>query len=146
MKSGNIKELNFCRPLKMIENIKNLIPKDKNDLFTAEKLKHYSYDDLKEIIPNLLEWLQDINWPVAKPVSDYLESIHDKITAELLSILKSNEDEVWKYWIITIFGPITQNPIIKNQIIRIATSPTENEMTEEVDEVAKEIVNNRNWK
>jgi hypothetical protein len=130
----------------MIENIQDLIPKNKGDLSTAEKLKNYSYEDLKEIIPNLLEWLQDLNWPVAKPVSEYLESIHDKMTTELLAILKSNEDEVWKYWIITIFGPITESPVIKNEIIRIAASPTKNERIEEVDEVAKEIMTRRNWK
>ncbi len=129
-----------------MENIRDLIPKSKGDLSTAEKLTNYSYEELKEIIPNLLEWLQDMNWPVAKPVSEYLESINDKITTELLSILKSNDDEVWKYWIITIFGPITQSPIIKNEIIRTATSPTENEIIEEVDKVAKGIVNSRNWK
>lgn len=130
----------------MMENIRDLIPKNKGDLSTAEKLTNYSYEELKEIIPNLLEWLQDMNWPVAKPVSEYLESINDKITTELLSILKSNDDEVWKYWIITIFGPITQSPIIKNEIIRIATYPTENEIIEEVHQVAKGIVNSRNWK
>ncbi|WP_333596898.1 DUF5071 domain-containing protein [Chryseobacterium flavum] len=130
----------------MIENIKDLIPKDKSDLFTAEKLKHYSYDDLKEIIPDLLEWLQDMNWPVAKTVSEYLLSINDKITSELLPILKSNKDEVWKYWIITVFGPVTQCPVIKNEIIRIAVSPTKNEKIEEVHEVAQEIMNSRNWK
>jgi len=129
-----------------MENIRDLIPKNKGDLSTAEKLTNYSYEELKEIIPNLLEWLQDMNWPVAKPVSEYLESINDKITTELLSILKSNDDEVWKYWIITIFGPITQSPIIKNEIIRIATYPTENEIIEEVHQVAKGIVNSRNWK
>lgn len=129
-----------------MENIRDLIPKNKGDLSTAEILTNYSYEELKEIIPNLLEWLQDMNWPVAKPVSEYLESINDKITTELLSILKSNDDEVWKYWIITIFGPITQSPIIKNEIIRIATSPTENEIIEELHQVAKGIVNSRNWK
>ncbi len=129
-----------------MENIRDLIPKNKGDLSTAEKLTNYSYEELKEIIPNLLEWLQDMNWPVAKPVSEYLESINDKITTELLSILKSNDDEVWKYWIITIFGPITQSPIIKNEIIRIATYPTENEIIEEVHQVANGIVNSRNWK
>jgi hypothetical protein len=129
-----------------MENIRDLIPKNKGDLSTAEILTNYSYEELKEIIPNLLEWLQDMNWPVAKPVSEYLESINDKITTELLSILKSNDDEVWKYWIITIFGPITQSPIIKNEIMRIATSPTENEIIEEVHQVAKGIVNSRNWK
>lgn len=87
-----------------------------------------------------------MNWPVAKTVSEYLLSINDKITSELLPILKSNKDEVWKYWIITVFGPVTQCPVIKNEIIRIAVSPTKNEKIEEVHEVAQEIMNSRNWK
>ena len=125
---------------------KNLIPKDKGDIETAEKLKNYSYEDLKEIIPDLLEWLQDLNWPVAKPVSECLESINDKITTELLSILKSHDDEIWKYSIVTIFGPITKSPIIQKEIMRIANLPTKNEINEEVSEIAMEIVKNREWK
>lgn len=128
-------------------NVENLIPKGKSDIETAEKLKNYSYEEVKEIIPNLLEWLQDLNWPVAKPVVEYLESINENITEELLPILKSeNIDEEWKYWIVTIFGPITESYEIQKAILRIANSPTENEINHEVNEIAKEILTKRDWK
>lgn len=129
----------------MIENVKDLIPKDKHDLETAIQLKNYSYQELKEIIPNLLEWLQDINWPVAKPVSDYLQSIHNEITDELLLVLKS-DDGAWKYWIVTFFGLVIENSLIQKEILRIAHFPTKNEKIEEVDLIALEIVERRNWK
>jgi len=41
-------------------------------LETAEKLSGYSYDEIKPIVPELLTWIQDMNWPVARPVADYL--------------------------------------------------------------------------
>ena len=46
-----------------------LIPQDKGDLETAEKLKNYTYEEVKDITPKLLEWIKDMNWPVAKPIT-----------------------------------------------------------------------------
>lgn len=125
--------------------IQDLIPKDKHDIQRAENLKNYSYSELKPILPELLEWLQDLNWPVAKPVSEYLESITENISLEILDVLKTN-DAVWKYWIVSIFGKITNNQFVRNEIIRIATNPTKGEIIEEVDKIAKEIILERGWK
>jgi hypothetical protein len=126
-------------------NAKDLIPKDKHDIQRAENLKNYSYSELKPIIPELLEWLQDLNWPVAKPISEYLKSINENISQEILAILKTN-DSVWKYWIISIFGKITNDNFFRNEIIRIATNPTKDEVAEEVDKIADEIIIERGWK
>jgi hypothetical protein len=125
-------------------NTKDLIPKDKHDIERAENLKNYSYLELKSIIPELLEWLQDCNWPVAKPVSEYLVSINGNITQEILNILKTN-DQIWKYWIISIFGRITNDTFIREEIILIATNPTKDESLEYVDEIANEIIKERGW-
>ena len=128
----------------MNENPIDLIPKNKFDIETAEKLKNYSFEIIKPIIPSLLEWLQDMNWPVAKPVSLYLVSINDKITDEILEVFKT-KDEIWKYWMISNFGPITTSIEIRNEIERIANNPTKNESLEELDELALEVVKIRNW-
>jgi len=125
-------------------NIRNLIPKEKDDIITAEKLKNFSYEELKPIIPELLEWLQDCNWPVAKPVSLYLESICDKISYEIIEVFKTNDLE-WQYYMILIFGPITQDKSIATEIIRIANYPTVKEIEAELNQVAKDIVLKRNW-
>ncbi|MBF7090311.1 DUF5071 domain-containing protein [Flavobacterium sp. ALJ2] len=126
-------------------NTKDLIPKDKHDIERAENLKNYSYSELKPIIPELLEWLQDLNWPVAKLVSEYLESITENISLEILDVLKTN-DAVWKYWTISIFGRVTNDELIRNEIIRIAMNPTKGEIIEEVDKIANEIILERGWK
>ena len=125
-------------------DIKNLIPKDKGDTETAEKLKNYSYTQLKPIIPELLEWLQDGNWPVSKPVAEYLETICEDISSEILDVFETSDLE-WKYYIILIFGPITKDKSIRNIIMRIATNPTEKEIDAELCEVANEIIKNRSW-
>ncbi|MGX1928025.1 DUF5071 domain-containing protein [Flagellimonas sp. 2504JD4-2] len=123
--------------------MKELIPKNKGDIETANKLKNYSYQEVKEIIPELLEWIQDLNWPVAKPVADYLTSISEHLTNDIIAVLRGT-DEVWKYWCITIFGIHTNksiDPMLIQEFERIANHPTENEILEEVHELAQETVN-----
>jgi hypothetical protein len=119
-------------------DVKTLIPKDKFDIETAEKLKNYSFEEVKTIVPNLLEWLQDGNWPVSKTVADFLTPFTENIAQEILHILKGN-DEVWKYWILLIFGKNITNETVKDEIRRISLNPTEKEISEGVNEVAAEI-------
>ncbi|MCD0471749.1 DUF5071 domain-containing protein [Flavobacterium sp. JAS] len=121
-------------------NIKTLIPKDKFDFETVEKLKNYSFEEIEPIIPNLLEWLQDINWPISKPIGELLIPFSEKISSEILKILKS-EDQVWKYWILHTFGEIVKDKMVLNEIERIAKDPTKDEIDEEVFEIAKVIIN-----
>jgi len=123
-------------------DIRDLIPKDKGDVETALKLTGHSYSELKPIIPELLQWLQDMNWPVSRPVAEYLETITEEISDEILKILRG-DDGVWKYWIIIVFGCITQNPEVLKEIQRIANNPTNDDKDCEVDEIATECLNER---
>ena len=116
-------------------NIKKLVPQDKFDFKTVEKLKNYSFDEIKPIIPNLLEWLQDGNWPISKPISELLVPFTENISSEILQILQG-QDSVWKYWILQTFGKITKDKIVWNEIERILKSPTQDEITEGVFEIA----------
>ncbi len=83
--------------------IYDLIPTNKADTATAEKLWYFSFEEIKPIVPDLLTWLQDLHWPVSEPISKYLQTFSEHITDNLLDILKGNDDE-WKYSIIYIFG------------------------------------------
>lgn len=125
-------------------NIEELLPKDKGDIEVAKKLKNYSYAELRPIIPQLLEWIQDMNWPVAGPVSEYLASISEHLTDDIITIMKGR-DEVWKYWCIKVFGLDAVKPIdskLWKEFNRIATNPTPQEIAEEVHELALELKNN----
>lgn len=119
-------------------NIKRLIPKDKFDFETVEKLKNYSFDEIKPIIPNLLEWLQDGNWPISKPVGELLLPFTEKISPEIAQILQGH-DSVWKYWILQTFGKISDNELVQSEIERILKSPTKDEIAEGIFEMANLI-------
>lgn len=121
-------------------DIKNLIPKHKSDFETVESLKKYNFQQIQPIIPDLLEWLQDMNWPISKTLADFLIPFTDHISSELIKILKT-DDEMWKYWILLSFGKIIKNKMVLNEIERIAKKPTQGEIENDVFEIAIEIVN-----
>ena len=125
--------------------LKELIPKDKFDLETTERLSNYSYQEIKTIVPELLEWIKDMNWPVAIPIAEYLVSISENLTDDLIKILRGN-DEVWKYWCVSIFGINTTksvDPKLMTEIVRIATNPSDNEILEGVHELAEQLVDKK---
>jgi len=122
--------------------IQQLIPKDKFDIETVDKLSNYSFDELRPIVPDLLTWIQDMNWPVAGPISKYLQSISEHLTEDIIKILKGTDD-IWKYWTLHVFGLWTTKPLDKEiikEIERIATRPTQGERDEQVDEIARKII------
>jgi hypothetical protein len=121
-------------------NIKTLIPKDKFDFETVDKIKNYSFEEIEPIIPDLLEWLQDMNWPISRPIAELLIPFSEKISSEILKILQS-EDQVWKYWILTTFGETVKDKMVLNEIERIVNNPTKDEIDEEVFEIATKIIN-----
>jgi len=120
-------------------DIKSLIPKDKFDLETVEKLKQHSFEDIEPIVLDLLEWLQDMNWPVSQHIAALLLPYSEKIAHEIIQILKG-KDEMWKYWILVTFGKIIKNKLAVHEINRIAKNPTQDEIYHELNTIANEII------
>lgn len=50
----------------------------------------------------LLEWLQDMNWPGAQTVAEYLVGFGDSLIAPIQHVLRSR-DSVWAYWVLQTF-------------------------------------------
>lgn len=123
---------------------KDLLPKDKFDIQAIENLKNFTFEEIQSIVPDLLEWLQDMNWPVSKPVAAILIPFTEQISPEIVKILKGN-DEMWKYWILLTFGKTTKNRFVWDEIKRIAQNPSQQEIDNEVSEIAQEIFNSSNF-
>ena len=121
-------------------NINDLIPKYKDDQRVIDELKKLSFEQLKPIIPDLLEWLQDMNWPIARPVADILEPFIDRITPEIISIFKTN-DGLWKLWILKNIARNTTDPLLLREIERIAKFPSRDEIEDEANLEAIAILN-----
>ena len=127
-----------------LQNILNLIPKEKGDYERARNLKNYSVVELKPIIPNLLEWIQDMNWPISGIVAEYLVDNFSEIEKEIYPILNTNDD-IWKWNVINIFKNLIEEEKNITIIKRIAENPTEMEKFEELDLLCNEVIEKRKW-
>lgn len=121
-------------------DLTHLIPKHKFDEETVELLYGHSFEELEPIIDDLLEWLQDGNWPVSRPLHQFLLTLPaDKLGPHLMNILDGTDYE-WKYFLIGFLGEkssgVKYEPFIQ-EIKRIAENPTEIERACELDEVAQ---------
>ncbi|SHF80669.1 protein of unknown function [Flavobacterium segetis] len=127
-----------------LQNIFDLIPKEKGDYKRAKNLKNYNVAELKPIIPNLLEWIQDMNWPISGIVAEYLVDNFIEIENEIYPILIT-VDHIWKWNVINIFKDLIVDEKNIEIIKRIAKNPTEMEKSEELDLLCKEVVEKRKW-
>ncbi|MGN0692402.1 MAG: DUF5071 domain-containing protein [Oscillospiraceae bacterium] len=125
--------------------LNSLIPKNTSDISTINRLMNLTDEEIYPIIPSLLEWIQDINWIVAPYIVSVIlkhQKISEQFIAKLLS--KTQNDNIWKYWIIKEllykWNSAPCNEIL-NELIRISESPSEGEIYEEVNILAKEYLN-----
>lgn len=126
----------------MDKDTKNLVPNNKEDLNFIHNLKLKSISEIRDIIPQLLEWMQDMNWPQAPLIADYFSPYINEIQEELISILKSN-DVMWKYWILhslILHSEITPSQKILLEVKNVYLNATPHDKEAEVDIIASEIL------
>jgi len=127
-------------------DVKSLVPRTKMDVERAEAAVAVGYPAVAPILPELLEWLQDMNWLVAKTLAPFLASIGSPLIPHISYILET-DDEIWKYWILyQIMGESLEvAEAFREEIERIAYSPTESEIREELDETAQFVLEKYGW-
>ncbi|MEH7349612.1 DUF5071 domain-containing protein [Gottfriedia acidiceleris] len=125
-----------------MNEISNLLPRDKFDFEKVNELKQSNKSDLIPLLPNLLEWIQDMNWPIAKEIAKLLLNFPSEIVPYIKNVLQS-DDDIWKYWCLyelVMKFPIESKILFKDEIEKLANSPTPDEKLEDLDEVALEIL------
>jgi hypothetical protein len=127
--------------------LEDCIPKNKHDKASLGKARLVGFPGINVILPQLLEWLQDRNWPVAYEVLDLLSNADEEIVPHIRAVLGSN-DGGWKYSLIAI-GLISKlSPNIRKSLRadlqRLVDHPTENDVREEVDLISREILDDWN--
>ena len=82
-------------------NEQKLIPKDKFDLDAAKRLSLATPEQVSAVATPLLEWIADMNWPVALEIIHVLPKFHKELLPSIEPILLNRENDIiWKYWII----------------------------------------------
>ena len=81
-----------------------MLPKDKFDISAVEQLQAVDTHQVIPLLPKMLEWIQDMNWPVAKPMVEVLLCYPNEITPLVETVLYS-EDDMWIYWCLVELVP-----------------------------------------
>lgn len=118
------------------------LPRDKHDFERVNQLQTLESSIMIALIPNLVEWLQDINWPISTEIATILLRYPEETIPHIKDVLKSNDD-IWKEWSLRYFVKELPKHLIKKfqpELIRIANTPTKGELLEEVNETALMIL------
>jgi hypothetical protein len=119
-------------------NQAGVVPTSKFDIAAAERAVALGWPGVKPVISELLEWIQDLNWPVAHTLAPFLASIGRPLAPYLRPIFEG-DDEVWKYWVIDAVLANSPDELVEEFTplrIRIADHPTPGERAEQLDQVA----------
>lgn len=122
-----------------------LVPIDKFDDEACANLKAASDEELKPYIAELLECLQDLNWPIAAPVSDRLSMLGLDLVKPVVKVLSGNDD-VWKYWLVSHFLYQVNDEVFRELSFKledIKSHPTRGEIEEEVFDAVCELLRSR---
>ncbi|WP_405157573.1 DUF5071 domain-containing protein [Paenibacillus sp. FSL H8-0283] len=123
-------------------DFRECLPRDKFDYEAVRKLSEFSDVELKVIIPELMEWLQDGNWPISKPVEDILLRLGEDLVPHIKDVLQT-QDSTWEYFILVGLIdrlPVPHLSILRSDLVRILESPTHDEILEGLDEVIMELL------
>jgi hypothetical protein len=119
-----------------------LAPADKHDVIKVEVLAAAGYPAVEPVLPALLEWVQDVNWPVAIALVPFLATIGAPLAPHCRRIF-ATDDDIWKYNVIEqIVAPSPElRSILKSELEKFALHPTPGEKREGVDVAAHEALN-----
>lgn len=122
------------------------VPRDKHDHESANRAIAAGYPAVKPVLTELLEWIQDMNWPVAQTLTPFLASIGLPLAPYIKNILET-DDDIWKYWIFKeIFLRSAElAEAFRDELERIVVNPTESERIEELPEEASKVLKHYGW-
>lgn len=118
-----------------------MIPKDKFDIEAVERIQQASAEQVIPLLPQLLEWLQDYNWPVAQPMVDVLLHYPTELTPHVERVLLG-DDEMWIYWCLVKIVPALpfySKLVLADAVEQIASQEV-TPFTEDNVEAAKEVL------
>ena len=125
-----------------MNNIFDLIPKDKFDDSNIEILKTIDTEKAEPILSYLLEWIKDINWPVAQIlINDVLPRFHANLIPHIQAVFNS-DDDIWKCWVLCLIEkfPAKTMKCLLSDIKRISDNPTAGEIEEEANIYAAKVI------
>lgn len=119
-----------------------MIPRDKFDELAMLRLQMSTREEIIPILPELLVWIQDMNWPIAAKMVELLRAYPEETVPHIKEILKGT-DSIWKYWcLLELVKPMNRDHqlVLKEDLLQLVHHPSDDDRLEEVDMLAAEIL------
>lgn len=116
------------------------IPTDKDEVAKARKLIAMGYPAVLPVLPEIFEWVEDANWPVARIFLPFLAGIGAPLAAQVRYVLQS-QDEQWKQVVLThVVAPSEALAhALTVDLHRLIHAPTAGESAEGLDTMANTL-------
>lgn len=91
-------------------------------------------DKIVPILPNLLVWIQDMNWPVAPGILELLLTFPEEIVPYEQEVLSFDDDQ-WKWFSLKYLVPelpLESRVQFREYLTRVAQTPTPTELAKEI--------------
>jgi Domain of unknown function (DUF5071) len=118
-----------------------IVPEHKQDIEACSALAQAKDSEIAPVLPELLAWLQDMNWPVARLVQMRIESLGIDLAEPIREVLKGSDD-IWKTSLISSLLPRVHSSVVESlepELNRILESPSEGEIAEEVQDAVRAL-------
>ena len=76
------------------KQLRKLLPVDKDDVAAIEAIKAHGYPAVQPILLDLLKWIRQESWPVAKPTCEFLVAIGPRLAPQVREVLGSRSDSL----------------------------------------------------
>ncbi|QLY81265.1 DUF5071 domain-containing protein [Clostridium intestinale] len=119
-----------------------IIPTNKHDFDAVEKIKNTDLKSIQQYLPQIFEWVEDINWPIAPKLAEVLVKFDDMIVPYLIDLIR-NPDGLREYSVYFYMLPILtdiQLHLIKGELMRVAYNPSDFEKQEGYDKIALKYI------
>jgi len=80
-----------------------MLPEGKHDVKRARALVKLGYPTVIPVLPELLGYMLDANWPIAQVMRPFLTSIGEPLAPYVRDVL-ATDDTIWKIWVMEIVG------------------------------------------
>lgn len=123
------------------EALEQFVPKDKHDTATVQAAIQAGYPAVAPVLPELVAWLQDYNWPVAQVLAPFLATIGIALLPHVQTVLVS-DDLVWKRWVLSCVVSKSKElaQAVSAELLRLAHEATPSEREEDLEEIALDII------
>ncbi len=128
-----------------MNGLQGYIPQSKHDTHLIEELSRHAYPYYRPILKGLFEWIQDINWPVARRIVPLLVNAGTDVIPVVREILDSG-DTLWIYWTLNMIlddfrltDAATIIQALQPQLCQKMLHPSDEERADEIDGVIREL-------